>query len=136
MALGKTVKRLREAKGLTQDQLSQRTGGKVSQGAIAALEKRDSISSRHAPDLAEALGVELSDLITGKIDAEPEEIDLEAHPQTIAGLLEQIRGETEALPKPLRDAVAKLTFDYLKTPDAETGRVVSDAIMRILDKKA
>ncbi|WP_420997614.1 XRE family transcriptional regulator [Cupriavidus sp. 30B13] len=63
MALGKNVKRLREAKGLTQEQLSTLTGGNVSQGAIAALEKRDSLSSRFASALAVALEVPLADLV-------------------------------------------------------------------------
>lgn len=63
MALGKNLKRIREAKGLTQDKLSALTGGKVSQGAIAALENRDSISSRFTTDLAVALGVPVEELL-------------------------------------------------------------------------
>lgn len=63
MALGKNVKRYREAKGLTQQELSDLTGGEVSQGAIAALEKRDSSMSRFAPALAQALQVPYKDLI-------------------------------------------------------------------------
>lgn len=62
MALGKNIKRIRESKNLSQEQLSELTGGKVSQGAISALEKRDSTSSRHAPLLAKALNVKLSEL--------------------------------------------------------------------------
>lgn len=64
MALGKTVRRHREAQGLTQAQLSDRTGGVVSQGAISALEKRDSKSSEFTAMLAQALGLTVNDLIT------------------------------------------------------------------------
>jgi transcriptional regulator with XRE-family HTH domain len=65
MALGKNLKKLREAKDWTQDELSARTNGRVSQGAIAALENRDSASSRFTADLAAALGVPVSTLIDG-----------------------------------------------------------------------
>lgn len=62
MALGKRIKELRESKGLSQEALSGLTNGLVSQGAISALEKRDSQSSRHAPALAQALGISVNDL--------------------------------------------------------------------------
>lgn len=38
----------------------------MSQGAISALEKRDSSSSEHAPALAKALGISLHELLTGE----------------------------------------------------------------------
>jgi transcriptional regulator with XRE-family HTH domain len=62
MALGKRIKELRESKGLSQDALANLTNGAVSQGAISALEKRDSQSSRHTPALAAALGVSANEL--------------------------------------------------------------------------
>lgn len=67
MALGQNIKKARTAKKLSQDDLSALTGGLVSQGAISALEKRDSSTSEHAPALAKALGVSLEELITGEI---------------------------------------------------------------------
>lgn len=63
MALGQNLRRLRQARNLTQTQLSDRTGGLVSQGAIAALEKRDSTSSNFATALATALGVSINELL-------------------------------------------------------------------------
>jgi transcriptional regulator with XRE-family HTH domain len=55
MAFGSTLKWLREALDLTQDELSERSG--VKQATISVLERRDSRSSRYAVDLATALGV-------------------------------------------------------------------------------
>ena len=49
MALGQNIKRLREAQGLTQEELAVKAGGKVTQGIITALEKRDSKASQYAP---------------------------------------------------------------------------------------
>lgn len=70
MALGKNLQRIRESKKLSQDALSKLTGWTeetpdigVSQGAISALEKRDSTSSKHAPKLAKALAVSLDELL-------------------------------------------------------------------------
>lgn len=65
MALGKTIKALRERKGLSQDDLSELTGWVVSQGAISALEKRDSSSSKFAAPIAAALNVSVHELLTG-----------------------------------------------------------------------
>jgi transcriptional regulator with XRE-family HTH domain len=62
MALGKRIKTFRESKGLSQEALAELTNGAVSQGAISALEKRDSQSSRFALELAKALGVSVNDL--------------------------------------------------------------------------
>ncbi|MFA6121899.1 MAG: helix-turn-helix transcriptional regulator [Sideroxydans sp.] len=71
MALGKKILKLREAKGLTQDALAKLTGWSedtpnigVSQGAISALEKRDSESSKHATAIAKALGVSIDALLS------------------------------------------------------------------------
>jgi transcriptional regulator with XRE-family HTH domain len=73
MALGKTLLKIRESKGLSQEALSKLTGWTdetpqtgVSQGAISAIEKRDSYSSRHAPALAKALGVSIEQLMGGE----------------------------------------------------------------------
>lgn len=63
MALGKNVKKQRELLGLSQNELSIRTGERVSQGAISALEKRDSKSSEFTAILAEALGVSVEFLL-------------------------------------------------------------------------
>lgn len=69
MALGKNIKELREKKGLSQDDLSALTQGEVSQGAISALEKRDSASSEFVMSLAKALNVTARELLTGNKDA-------------------------------------------------------------------
>lgn len=70
MGIGQRLKRLRTQRNLTQEALSELTGRKVSQGAIAALESRDSESSRFVPDLAAALKVAPSALLSDK----PEEV--------------------------------------------------------------
>ena len=62
MALGKNVKRLREAKGMDQATLSRLSG--VSVGSISALEVRDSVRSQFAAQLAKALGVTTDELMT------------------------------------------------------------------------
>lgn len=62
MALGKKIKALREQLNLSQDELSALTDGVVSQGAISAIEKRDSTTSKHTPALAKALGVDVNQL--------------------------------------------------------------------------
>lgn len=72
MALGQNIFRLRTEKNLSQDELAALTGWTeenpkigVSQGAISALEKRDSKASAHAPALAIALHVSVDELIAG-----------------------------------------------------------------------
>lgn len=66
MALGQNIKRLREAQGLTREELAVKTGGKVTQGIITALEKRDSKASQYAAQIAAALGVSVDVLLTGE----------------------------------------------------------------------
>lgn len=67
MALGKNIQARRKHLKISQEALSELTGGKVSQGAISALEKRDSSSSEHAPLIAKALGISLDELTTGEV---------------------------------------------------------------------
>lgn len=67
MSLGKNLKRIREARGLTQHQLASLTNGEVSQGIISALEKRDSKASRFAYVLAKALDVDVHTLVEGNL---------------------------------------------------------------------
>jgi len=62
MALGKTVKSLREALGWTLKDLSKRSGVPV--GTIGALEVRDSVRSEYAAKLAKGLGVPVEDLLS------------------------------------------------------------------------
>lgn len=61
MALGANVKKFREAAGLSQTQLASRAG--MDQPALAALEKRDSKSSKFIPALADALGKSVDELL-------------------------------------------------------------------------
>ena len=69
MALGKRIKALREARNLSQLELSELTEGVVSQGAISALEKRDSTASRFADVLAKALQVQIADLFDPNLES-------------------------------------------------------------------
>lgn len=69
MALGKRIKALREARNLSQLELSELTEGVVSQGAISALEKRDSTASRFADVLAKALKVHIADLFDPNLES-------------------------------------------------------------------
>ncbi len=64
MALGKEVRRRREALGWTQGKLSEESGVEV--GTISALETRDSKTSRFTLQLASALGVQVGVLLGGK----------------------------------------------------------------------
>lgn len=61
MALGKNIAALREARGWTFEQLSEKSGVEV--GTINALEKRDSKRSQFAPQLARAFGVPVEALL-------------------------------------------------------------------------
>jgi len=61
MALGKTVKALREARGWTLKDLSKRSGVPI--GTIGALEVRDSVRSEYAPKLAIGFGILLEELL-------------------------------------------------------------------------
>lgn len=66
MALGKNIRRLREAQGLTQKELAVKAGGAgLSQGTITALETRDSQKSVHVARIAAALGVTVEERMTG-----------------------------------------------------------------------
>jgi len=67
MALGKTVKSLREALGWTLKDLSKRSGVPV--GTIGALEVRDSVRSEYAAKLAKGLGVPVEDLLSATATA-------------------------------------------------------------------
>jgi len=62
MALGKTVKALREERKWTLKDLSKRSGVPV--GTIGALEVRDSVRSEYAAKLAKGLGVPVEDLLS------------------------------------------------------------------------
>jgi transcriptional regulator with XRE-family HTH domain len=97
MALGKRIKALREARNLSQEELSALTKGVVSQGAISALEKRDSTTSRYAPVIAEALKVPISDLYeSSSFELTP---DLVAHLKVLQQLPDYAREEV------IRDAI-------------------------------
>jgi transcriptional regulator with XRE-family HTH domain len=97
MALGKKIKTLREARGLSQEELSSLTNGVVSQGAISALEKRDSTTSRHAPAIAQALGVAVGELYEStSYDLSPEMV---AHLKVLQQLPDYARDEV------IRDAI-------------------------------
>lgn len=70
MALGKRVKQAREAANLTQEELAVLVG--MTQGAITAMENRDSDSSRKSLALSNALNVSHHWLITGQEPTEKE----------------------------------------------------------------
>lgn len=60
MALGKNIKRERELKGWTLEELSDRSG--VAVGTIGALEVRDSKRSQYAAQICKALGFTVEQL--------------------------------------------------------------------------
>ena len=71
MALGRNVKLVRELRGFTQKELSDRTEGKVSQAALSALESRDSKRSVFLKEIAHGYIVKnkhRSERITGSAD--------------------------------------------------------------------
>lgn len=90
MALGQNIKRFREAQDLTQDELAVKSGGKVSQGIIAALENRDSKASQYAARIAAALGVSVDELLTdeGQPPANPPAPVLNPKQQALLGLFD------------------------------------------------
>lgn len=59
--LGEKIKELREAQGLTLEKLSDLSG--VDIGTISALENRRSKKSQYAPQLADALGLNLAEMM-------------------------------------------------------------------------
>jgi len=61
MGLGRNIKRLREAKGMTLQQLADLSG--VPGGTIHALEARHSVRSKYAAQLAAALEVSTDSLV-------------------------------------------------------------------------
>ena len=65
--VGKELKRLRQVRGLTLEQLSEISG--VAVGTISALENRDSSRSQYFPALARALGTTVEELQTTAADA-------------------------------------------------------------------
>lgn len=90
MALGENIKRLRTQQKLTQAQLAAKAGGEITQGVIAALEKRDSETSKHASRIAAALGVSLEELISGHLTPpkKPDSSDLSPRHQVLLGLFD------------------------------------------------
>ena len=65
MALGKTIRKLRVAAGMTVAELASASGlDESAQQAISALENRDSKSSKLAPALAKGLRVPLTTLLS------------------------------------------------------------------------
>ncbi len=118
MALGQNIFRLRTEKNLSQDELATLTGwteenpkAGVSQGAISALEKRDSKASAHAPALAMALHVSVDELITGVRDTFNE-------PAQIRNQIAQDKNDTISIPLlansgAMGDGVAQLDGDMV-----------------------
>lgn len=114
MALGKKIKELREAKNLSQEELSALTKGEVSQGAISALEKRDSTTSKHGPALAKALGVPISELYdSNDFELTP---DMLAHLKVLQQLPDYAREEV------IRDAIKTAELISKATTAATTDR--------------
>jgi hypothetical protein len=68
MALGRNVRLVRELRGFTQKELSDRTEGIVSQAALSALENRDSKRSVFLKELAKALCVPTATLLKANLD--------------------------------------------------------------------
>jgi transcriptional regulator with XRE-family HTH domain len=64
MALGSHVRRFRERRGWTLEHLCELSG--VAVGTISALENRDSVRSQYVDALAQAFGVDASQLMTGR----------------------------------------------------------------------
>ena len=66
MALGKTVKTMRKARGWTPQELSNRSGVPV--GTIGALEVRNSVRSEYSAQLAKGFGVSLEELFDNTLN--------------------------------------------------------------------
>lgn len=117
MALGKKIRHYREQKGWGQQELSDRTGGVVSQPTISQIERRDSKSSEYVSLLAEALEVSVDQLL--------EESELELN--TI----------TQEKPKQLENKQAKklaeIQAGYDHSQTASDSTVHESGLSQILD---
>lgn len=68
MNFGGRLRFEREARGLTQEEVCERAaalGHRVTQQDITSLERRDSKRSQHAPAICEAIGLDLTYMLTG-----------------------------------------------------------------------
>ena len=65
MAFGKQIETLRKMRGWTMEELSSASG--VDVGTINAIEKRDSVRSKDAVELAAAFGLTVEDLHSGRL---------------------------------------------------------------------
>jgi transcriptional regulator with XRE-family HTH domain len=109
MALGKRVKQARLAAQLTQDQLAVLVN--MTQGAINAMETRDNQSSRKSLDLANALGVSHTWLITGQTDDKTDTLKNRSDPNLISKII-QVSGKIEML----NSNDQKICFTEIQTP--------------------
>lgn len=117
MSLGKRVKKCRSQKGMTQVDLAEKIG--VSQGTIASLERRGSMTSPHASKLAEALGVRLKWLLTGE-EPMTESSKPKGNAEIIGGF------ETWDENTPLRDDEVELPFYTEIALSAGTGKLINE----------
>lgn len=139
MALGRNIRRIREALGIGQKALAEAAGMKLM--PLWQLEERDSIRSKYDFAIAAALGVPVELLVTGTeadidawlasrqrasdprvIDVQAREVREQAARPALSGprssdALDAVRGDVQALPPELRDVLARLVTEYLTAAD-------------------
>lgn len=71
-AVGRVIADVRNHHGLTQAELADRTGGRLSRSAIANIESgRQRVALHHLIDIAEALGIDAQELMPSMQDVPP-----------------------------------------------------------------
>lgn len=118
MALGKNIKRHREARGWDQKTLSKLSGVPVV--TISAMEVRDSKRSDKAVELARAFGISVEDLISpeygGPVPEQTQPVAEQVQPEGIRQTIDRLGQLLVTADDRTRAAVAELLLRYAQNP--------------------
>src|ERR1039457_4875950 len=131
--VGKRIRKLREDKRLTLDQLSGETG--ISKGFLSDAENGNrNVSSQNLLKLANALNASLDYLMRGHDAAPPKTEPLTIPPELTdaARELDLSFAQTEALLAAHRSVVARRSSDGLRTPTAEDWKEMYQTLKKFL----
>ena len=125
MALGKQIRKYREARGWTLEQLEEASG--VPGGTINALENRDSRRSNYAQALANALGLRLDQLLDEATQHTPPpgaahepaaQYQAQGNPVTLRQALAVLALHVNGLDPPMQQAIGALLSGLCTNPAA------------------
>lgn len=131
--VGRRIRKLREQKKLTLDQLSAKTG--ISKGFLSDAENGNrNISSQNMLKVANALEASLEYLLRGIEEPEPKIQSLTFPPELVeaARQLELSFSETETLLAAQRSIVARRAKEGLRTPSVEDWTDLYQSLKRFL----